>query len=132
MSLAPLMNASFPVPLHALAAIAAFVLGGIQLLLAKGTRAHRMLGWVWIGLMLITAISAAFIYGFRMIGPFSPIHLLIPLTLYTLWQSIRAIGQGNIKAHRSNMIGLYIYALVLAGIFTFWPGRTMYQVVFGT
>jgi uncharacterized membrane protein len=30
------------------------------------------------------------------------------------------------------MLGLFLGALVIAGLFTLWPGRIMYQVVFGS
>jgi uncharacterized membrane protein len=33
--------------------------------------------------------------------------------------------------HRSTMIGLYVGALVIAGLFTFVPGRIMHKVLFG-
>jgi uncharacterized membrane protein len=47
MSLDPLLNAVPPIPLHALAAIAAFILGVVQLIAPKGTLPHRTLGWIW-------------------------------------------------------------------------------------
>ncbi|BBC00349.1 putative membrane protein [Bradyrhizobium elkanii USDA 61] len=44
MSLAPLLDATPAIPLHAFAAMAAFVLGSIQLAAPKGTLPHRTLG----------------------------------------------------------------------------------------
>jgi uncharacterized membrane protein len=37
----------------------------------------------------------------------------------------------DIPRYRSAMIGIFSGALVLAGLFTFYPGRIMYEVVFG-
>src|SRR5262245_34380491 len=46
MSLAPLLQASGLIPLHAVAAIAALVLGVVQLVAPKGTLPHRTIGWM--------------------------------------------------------------------------------------
>ena len=52
MSLAPLLDAAPAIPLHAFAAMTAFVLGVVQLAAPKGTLPHRTLGWIWVSLML--------------------------------------------------------------------------------
>ena len=36
-----------------------------------------------------------------------------------------------VERHRRAMLGLFIGALVIAGVFTFLPGRIMHAVVFG-
>jgi uncharacterized membrane protein len=36
-----------------------------------------------------------------------------------------------VRAHRSAMLGLFLGALVIAGLFTLVPGRIMHAVVFG-
>ena len=131
MTLVPLIHATMPMPLHAVAAILALVIGAAQLWLVKGTARHRRLGYVWVGLMAFVAISGFFIYETRLLGPFSPIHLLLVLVLVTLWRGIRLARGGKIKAHRRAMILLFWLALVLTGLFTFAPGRTMNQVVTG-
>jgi uncharacterized membrane protein len=58
MSLAPLLNAAPAIPLHAFAAMTAFVLGVVQLAAPKGTLPHRTLGWIWVCLMLTVAVSS--------------------------------------------------------------------------
>jgi len=131
MTLDPLFAAQQPIPLHALAALTAAILGGAQLWAPKGTRLHRRIGWVWVGLMAFVAGSGFFIHAVRMIGPFSPIHLLSVLTLVSLFFAIRAARQGNIRQHRRIMAALFWLALVLTGAFTFWPGRVMHQLVTG-
>jgi len=55
MSLAPLLAAAPEIQVHAFAAMAAFLLGAVQLAAPKGTFPHRTLGWVWVALMLVTA-----------------------------------------------------------------------------
>lgn len=44
MSLTPLLDAAPAIPLHAFAAMAAFVLGTVQLAAPKGTLPHRSSG----------------------------------------------------------------------------------------
>ena len=61
MNLAPLTNAPFAIQLHAYAALAAFVLGVVQLARTKGTGSHRALGYTWVAVMLTVAISSFWI-----------------------------------------------------------------------
>jgi len=37
----------------------------------------------------------------------------------------------NVRGHKMTMIAMYLGALVIAGIFTFAPGRILYRVLFG-
>jgi uncharacterized membrane protein len=39
--------------------------------------------------------------------------------------------QGNIKRHKQAMSYTYVGGLIIAGAFTFLPGRLMYQLFFG-
>jgi uncharacterized membrane protein len=93
MSFAPLLNAAPAIPVHAFAAMAAFVLGVVQLAAPKGTLPHRTLGWIWVGPMLSVAVSSFWIHKIRLIGPWSPIHLL---SIFTL----AMVPLGVWKAHR--------------------------------
>jgi len=131
MTLDPLLAAGSPIPSHALAALAAAVLGGVQLLRPKGGRGHRWIGWAFAALMTWTALSGLFISTLQVWGPFSPIHLLIPATLVALAYAVRAARRGNVEGHRRAMLSLYLLALVLTGAFTLLPGRIMNAVLFG-
>jgi uncharacterized membrane protein len=131
MSLEPLLSASPIIQIHAYAAMGAFILGGIVLFGRKGNGPHKRLGRVWVMLMLVTALSSFFVWQSRMFGLFSPIHLLSIMTLVSLWLGVRSARRRNITAHRATMQSLYIGALVIAGWFTFMPGRIMNRVVFG-
>lgn len=126
-----LWNDGWIISAHALAALLAMGLGALQLALAKGTAPHRITGYAWVGLMAVVAIASFWIHEFRMFGPFSVIHILSAVTLGTLVYSILAVRQGRIRAHRSAMIQLYLLAVILTGLFTLWPGRTMHAVIFG-
>ncbi len=131
MTLAPLLQASPSIQLHAFAAMSAFVLGAVQLAAPKGTLPHRIVGSIWVLLMLAVSISAFFIHQLRIWGPWSPIHLIAIFTLVTLPIAVWRAHTHQVEKHRRNMIGLFFGALVVAGLFTFWPGRIMHAVVFG-
>ena len=131
MTLAPLLAASPVIQLHAVAALAAFALGAVQLAAPKGTIPHRIFGWVWAALLLAVALSSLFIHEIRMWGPWSPIHLLSLLVLIILPLAVRHARRHRVERHRRAMIGLFVGALVIAGAFTLMPGRIMHAVVFG-
>lgn len=131
MSFAPLLAAPLAIQLHAWLAMAAFFLGLVVLLRPKGTTIHKALGRIWVAIMAVVAISAFWIHELNQFMGFSWIHLLSILVLYTLTRAIIHIRRGNVQAHRYNMLSAYLGALVIAGAFTFLPGRIMHQVVFG-
>src|SRR5471032_2280133 len=103
-SLAPLLNAGGAIPLHAFAAMAAFVLGVVQLTAPKGTLPHRTIGWIWVGLMAVVAISSFWIHQIRLVGPWSPIHLLSIFTLVMLPLAVWRAHQHRVADHRRIMI----------------------------
>lgn len=132
MTLTPLLEADFAIQIHALSAVAAVVLGAFVLWRRKGTRLHKALGRIWVALMFTAATSALFINEMRLIGPFSPIHIFSIFTYVALFNGLHAIIiKRDIKRHRAEMQGLYIGALLLAGAFTFLPGRRMHMMLFG-
>ncbi|MFM1861522.1 MAG: hypothetical protein RLZ26_44, partial [Pseudomonadota bacterium] len=77
------------------------------------------------------AVSGLFITELRWIGPFSPIHLLSLVTLWTLFRAVDAAYRGDIATHSRAMVWLYGLGLVLTGAFTLLPGRAMHGVLFG-
>ena len=131
MTLAPLLSASPAIQFHAFAAMTAFGLGVVQLAAPKGTLPHRTIGWIWVALMAVIALSSFFIHEIKMVGPFSPIHLLSIFTLVMLPLAVLHARRHNVKQHRGAMIGIFIGALLVAGAFTFVPGRIMHAVAFG-
>jgi uncharacterized membrane protein len=131
MSFAPLLDAAAAIPVHAFAAMTAFVLGVVQLAAPKGTLPHRTLGWIWVCLMLAVAISSFWIHEIRLVGPWSPIHLLSIFVLITVPLAVWKAHQHQVTDHRRIMISIFSGALVIAGLFTLLPGRIMHTVVFG-
>ena len=131
MTLAPLLAADGAIRLHAFAAMAAFVLGVVQFSAPKGTIPHRTIGWVWVALILAVSISAFWIHTIRLWGPWSPIHLLAIFTLVMLPVAVLHARRHRVRQHRIAMLSLFFGALVIAGLFTLFPGRIMHAVVFG-
>jgi uncharacterized membrane protein len=131
MSLAPLLDAAPQIPLHAFAAMAAFVLGLVQFAAPKGTLPHRTIGWIWVVLMAGVAVSSFWIHQIRLLGPFSPIHLLSIFTLAMLPFGVWFAHRHRVADHRRVMVLMFSGALVIAGLFTLLPGRIMHTVVFG-
>jgi uncharacterized membrane protein len=84
--------------------------------------------------MAITAVVSLFMpamVGPQFLGHFGWIHLFSFLTLWSVPTAYIAIRKGQVKKHKIKMILLYIGALMIAGGFTFMPGRYMYEVFFG-
>ena len=131
MAFAPLLDASPAIQVHAFAAIAALALGTVQMAAPKGTLPHRAIGWTWVILMALIAISSFFIHTICSFGGFSWIHLLSILTLIMLPIGVLRAHRHQVQAHRKTMIALFAGALILAGLFTLVPGRIMSDVVFG-
>jgi uncharacterized membrane protein len=117
------------IAVHATAAIGALVTGPVALWARKGARQrpklHRAFGYAWVTLMVITAVSAIFIRESHLpnFAGFTPIHILVPVTLFGLFGAFYYLARGNIARHRSIMQRLYFGACVVAGLFTLLPGR---------
>lgn len=127
----PLFQSSFVVQIHVYMAVLSLLLGIWILLAKKGNNYHRTLGKIWVVCLLGTAISSFWLNGIRLIGPFSPIHLLSVLAIYSVIRAVQHARAGRIQAHQKSMKGLFYYALIGAGLFTFLPGRLMHQLTFG-
>jgi uncharacterized membrane protein len=125
-----------PIYIHALFALLAVPLGLYILLTQKGTKKHKLIGRIWSLFLLIVSFTAIFIQAITP-GQYSLIHLLIPWTIgsliYSIW-SIRKFQNTKLakykKAHKYSMIGVYVGALLVAGLFTLMPGRLFYEILF--
>jgi uncharacterized membrane protein len=109
----------------------AFVLGGIQLASAKGTRTHKLFGYIWVAAMVVICLTSFKIKEVMpqgMFGGYSPIHLLSIFVLVQLGRGIYFAKKKNITKHRKCMLYTYFGGLVIAGVFTFMPGRFLFNV----
>jgi uncharacterized membrane protein len=149
MTLAPLLDASPVIKLHAFVAMGAFVLGAIQLAAPKGTISHRTIGWTWTALMMVMLGSAFFVHGALQWGPFDPklcwvppkslpwvrrcagIHLLTVFLFLAIPYAALHARRHNAGHHGRAMLTLLLVSLVVAGAFTLDTDRIMHAVVFG-
>lgn len=110
-----------------------FLIGTYLLINRKGTSGHKLLGKIYMGLMLVTAMITLFMpakVGPTLLGHFGFIHIFSLSVFYTVPTAFVAVRNGNIKAPRENMLSLYIGGLLIAGSFAFMPGRLLYGWLF--
>lgn len=138
MSLDPLVQAPLIIQVHAFGAMAAFLLGLVQIIAPKGTLPHRTLGVIWVLIMIVVAVSSAFILrpapeGTPYWERLSFIHFFIPITAVGLVSGVRLLLRGGpaLKRHSWPFISVFIGGLIVAGALAFLPGRIMHEVVFG-
>jgi uncharacterized membrane protein len=120
------------IQLHLVAAVLALGLGTAQLIRTKGTASHRVLGRVWVVLMLVAASSTFWIQELRP-GTYSWIHLLSLWTLFAVIVGFIAIRRGNVRRHGGFMIGTFVGGLLIAGGFAvFGEGRLIGRLLAGS
>lgn len=123
------------IAVHMTAAILAVVTGPVALWARKGAtqrpKLHRAFGYAWVTLMIVTAVSAIFIRDFELpnLNGYTPIHLLIPVTILSLIGAFIALARHDIARHKKLMQSLYISACVVAGLFTLLPRRYLGDLV---
>lgn len=124
------------IAIHLTAALGAVATGPValwaRLSRQKHPRLHRGFGYAWVTLMLATAISALFIRDFKLpnLGGYTPIHLLVPLTLFSLFGAFWALARRNVVRHARIMKLLY-GSLCIAGAFTLLPDRYLGGLLWG-
>ncbi|PVM91635.1 hypothetical protein DDF62_06300 [Caulobacter radicis] len=118
------------IQIHIAAALTALAIGTVLMVGVKGTRLHRALGWTWVVAMATTAVSSLFIREMNH-GAMSWIHLLSGWTIVALPMAVYAARRHNVHLHRRFMTGLFVGGLLIAGAFTFLPGRLLWRVFFG-
>jgi uncharacterized membrane protein len=99
----------------------------------KGTPHHRLLGKIWCGLMVTTALAALMIRGYFLPNwhGFNFIHLFSVITLTSVPRIILAARRHDVAGHQGAVYGLCLGGLFIAGLFTFIPGRLLGTWLFG-
>ena len=119
---------------HLATVLPAAVLGAWLLLRPKGSPMHRLLGKAYMSLMLVTALITLFIeaqVGPQFLSHFGAINLLSVLVIYSVPRAYFAAKAGDHRTHRSNMLGVYLGGILIAGAFTLVPGRYLNGLLFG-
>ena len=120
-----MINVSLIGWLHTFASLAALVIGAFVLMRPKGTRQHRLIGWVYAGALLVAGFTAFFIYRFDIqfvpfkVGPniFGLFHYETLFTLAVLALALFAARRQrhafSAYAHPASM--LLAYYMVVGG-----------------
>lgn len=125
------------IAIHMSAALAAVLTGPIALWARRGRaqhpRLHRAFGYAWVTFMVVTAVSAIFIRDFELpnVAGYTPIHLLVPVTLGALVVTFWRLARSDIRGHRFVMQQLYFWSCIVAGAFTLLPQRYLGRLVWG-
>lgn len=119
------------VQLHFATVVPAAFIGAVQFLMVKGSAGHRIAGYLFMVLMLATSVFAFFIPSYQG-GRFSFIHLFIIVTVAGIVRAWFAIRGGDVRSHAWALAGVYFGAVLIAGYFTFLPGRTMHDMFIAT
>lgn len=115
--------------LHLVTIGTALALTPLLMLRRRGDRWHRRLGWAWSVAMFSTAVISIGIRSDD--GRLSFIHLFSLLTIVSVPLLVFAARAHKVEKHRSSVRGLIIGALLIAGVLTFIPGRTLGNWMFG-
>lgn len=129
--LSGVLNAGTAIQVHIAAAFVTLGIGIVLMCAPKGFRLHRTLGWAWVASMTVTAVSSFFITAIFQ-SHYGPIHALSAWTMIALPMGIAAIRRKDVAAHRRQMTGMFVGAMLVAGLFSFLPGRMMWEVFFAT
>lgn len=103
---------------HLVTIMIALALTPVILLDRRGTWRHRLLGRIWAGAMVLTALLSLFVRTIN-IGHFSLIHLLSVFTLVQVPLIVWSAHTHRIDRHRSSVRAMVTGALLIAGFFSF-------------
>jgi len=118
---------------HLATVVPAFLLGTLLLLMTKGTARHKLLGKIYMPLMIVTAIVTLFMpahLGPQFLNHFGFIHGFSILVLYSVPMAYFHARRGNVAGHRGSMIGVYVGGILIAGSFALLPGRFLHGLLF--
>jgi uncharacterized membrane protein len=118
---------SSPVVLiHLAAVLAALFLSLFLLVGRKGASLHRVLGWTWVGLIGIGAVSSLFLReintGPLATGGFSVFHIITAIALVILPLAVLAARAHRVRWHAALMLYLLVNVLFSAGLLALYPG----------
>ncbi|SHH00347.1 DUF2306 domain-containing protein [Marivita hallyeonensis] len=130
MTLVPLFNGSVAIQIHVIAALIGMSVGAFALYRPRRDRVHKVLGYVWVIAMAVLALSAFAIPSTLSPVGLGPLHVFAVITLLSLWTGVRHAIRREFAAHEAVFRSLYTYGLIVAGLLTVMPERTLNRVVF--
>ena len=130
MTFDPILNAPVYLQLHAATALIALCLGPVVLYRKRRDIWHKVIGYVWMLGMVVTAITSFWIREIMAIESMSPVHVFAFLNLGTVVFAIWAVRRGNIIAHKQALSNLYYFGIWGNFIVNFMPNRTIPKMLF--
>lgn len=115
---------------HLLTITVALILTPVVLWRRRGDRRHRLVGYVWVSAMALSALGSLAIRQINH-GAFSLIHILSVYTLGALVWMIVCARRGDHARHRGSIRAMVTGALLIAGSFTLIPSRLLGHWLFG-
>jgi uncharacterized membrane protein len=126
--LAMLLVVPATLQVHIAAAVSALSIGFALMVGVKGRAFHRVAGWMWVASMVTVAVSSFWI---RDHGRLSYIHFLSGWVSISVPMAVAAVKRRDVKRHRALMTNIFMGGLIVAGAFTFVPGRLMWRIFVG-
>ena len=129
-NLALFAGLSTMVQVHLLTALAALVLGGVLMSVRKGRTFHRVAGWIWVSLVMVTAGATVFITELNH-GAWSFLHLFTGWVLLITPLALIWAKRHEVRKHRRSMMGLFYGGFAINLFIAFTPGRTLWMMFLG-
>lgn len=130
MTFDPILDAPFYLQLHASTALIALGLGPFVLYRRRRDVWHKVVGYIWMLGMVITAITSFWIREIMADGSMSPVHIFAFMNLGTVFYAIWMVRRGNIIGHKRALTNLYYFGTWGAFIVNFMPNRTIPTMFF--
>lgn len=105
---------------HAIAAGYVVVLGPANIFRRKRDKAHKIVGYTWVGAMYYLCLTSFWIKGD---GGFTWLHGLSVFTLLTVTLGLVSAIRRRIDSHRGNMVGAYLGTVIAFAFASLAPGR---------
>lgn len=118
------------IQVHLLAALAALALGAVLMAARKGRTFHRIAGWTWVSLVMVTAGATLFITELNH-GRWSWLHLFTGWVLLITPLAVFWAKRHDIRRHRRTMMGLFYGGFAINLVFAMMPGRALWMMFFG-
>lgn len=136
MTLQPLSQSGWAIQVHVVALLLAWLVGSWQFfVIRRGSPSHRLLGQVFIALMLVMALVSLFIHERSPHSPFfglSVMHWYVPLILLCCAMAIYGARAKHLRMHRFAVISMYFGSLVFTGLVQiFLVQGVAHRMIFG-
>jgi len=109
--------------IHLASVVAAMPIGLLLLIGLKGAGRHRTLGWTWVGLVAVGAVSSFFLRDLAGGGGFSGFHIATAIVAVLLPFAVLAARTHRVRWHAALMVYL-LFGIVSTGLFAVYPGFT--------